>query len=1003
MPNPLAASGAQPQKPVRFAPLWTNQFWTGLWTQRSPLRDAATPFLYGKFYGATRYESLIDGANVEISPRLTLIRRPGNSVYNSQSFTNVTRFYDFRINRGSTEVIKTIIDTASAVYDGTGPSTKLLLYTKQAGATKCSLLGVGNTLYMGDGQQQQKWVNSSNVWSALSVWTAGQFIVDTNNNIQKALGLAATITNVVISSTGTLTVTCTNTFAVGDVVLFYGLTTATFLNGLTVSILTVSGSQFTATMNYNPGTGYATAADTGLATVPAKTGTAGGSQPTWTSTLNGLTLDGTNGWICRGSSVMNWGLAGPNASPNVVNTVGTTYPQWAAGTFYSPGLVIVDSNSNIQLLTTSGTAGGSQPTWNVSTNGTTADGTAVWTNKGTATRATSHAYVVGNYILVAFTRIIVIRNNPPNPDIRPGPQPFPADGPPGGDLIATVNYNSIFKCVVAGTSSSKATNVILWGAGVGSQVADGTVTWVNVGDGVTWLTANAGGSLASTPLTTISQIADTNGNLQSVVIGGKSGASAPAWQTNQGQQTKDNNVTWVNGGPVTAANTAAWTYCYSWMNSVTGDISTASPLSDPIILAANCYITVSGATCPDTQADTVRVYRTTVGQSTPFALADIPLPIDGSSWTLTDSQSDLNLNQLESAPVDSSNEPPPAGAVHQAFHLNRIFVSVGNTVFYSGGPDTLQGVGSDAFPPNNFFEYPSTVTRMWANAYGLLVYTTSDIFIISGSGTTSSLLNSYPFEMGVGCLSEDGFAVNGTTAYMFTADRQLVSQDPATGLVEPGFPIGDQLKNFDPSNAYITWLINGDDKGLFIADGSTGWFRLNPTPAPETGITWSPFATIAGGGGCGAIACIETTPGHRTLLVGPSGTGPILKRDLSTNQDNGTNYTAFATAGSIVVAQPSQVTAIEFIAADCTKVGSNISVAVLLEEISGSFTSLATSTNDPPGFASPATLYSSRWYLDQTGAPRECRHLQVKFSWPSENAANELLSFTLYGAFKQQG
>jgi hypothetical protein len=114
------------------------------------------------------------------------------------------------------------------------------------------------------------------------------------------------------------------------------------------------------------------------------------------------------------------------------------------------------------------------------------------------------------------------------------------------------------------------------------------------------------------------------------------------------------------------------------------------------------------------------------------------------------------------------------------------------------------------------------------------------------------------------------------------------------------------------------------------------------------------------------------------------------------------SYSAFATAGSIVVAVPSQTTMLEFIAADCTKVGSNVATSVLLNEISGTFTSLSIVGNDPPGFAAPSTLYSSRWYLDQTQAPRECRHLQIKFSWPAENAANELLSFSLFGGYKQQ-
>jgi hypothetical protein len=72
----------------------------------------------------------------------------------------------------------------------------------------------------------------------------------------------ATITNVGISS-GVLTVTCSNSFSVGQVVQLSGLTTATQLNGLGFVIASASSSQITANTtlgNYGP------AADTGTVT-----------------------------------------------------------------------------------------------------------------------------------------------------------------------------------------------------------------------------------------------------------------------------------------------------------------------------------------------------------------------------------------------------------------------------------------------------------------------------------------------------------------------------------------------------------------------------------------------------------------------------------------------------------------------------------------------------------------------------------------------------------------
>src|SRR5208283_1985288 len=79
----------------------------------------------------------------------------------------------------------------------------------------------------------------------------------------------ATITNVAIATTGTpaettLTITAINTFSEGQLATLTGLTNATFLNGLTVQVLSADPTLFTAAFTTNfPD--YS-AADTGLAT-----------------------------------------------------------------------------------------------------------------------------------------------------------------------------------------------------------------------------------------------------------------------------------------------------------------------------------------------------------------------------------------------------------------------------------------------------------------------------------------------------------------------------------------------------------------------------------------------------------------------------------------------------------------------------------------------------------------------------------------------------------------
>ena len=95
MPNNLALAGSNPGKQTKRSAMWNARFWDGLYTQKGALRDVA-PRQEEKFYGA-RGDSLIDGSNVEITSKLTLARRFGNSIWNSNEWSNIDSFYEFRL------------------------------------------------------------------------------------------------------------------------------------------------------------------------------------------------------------------------------------------------------------------------------------------------------------------------------------------------------------------------------------------------------------------------------------------------------------------------------------------------------------------------------------------------------------------------------------------------------------------------------------------------------------------------------------------------------------------------------------------------------------------------------------------------------------------------------------------------------------------------------------------------------------------------------------------
>src|SRR5215475_5829805 len=118
MPGPIQAAGAVPDQ-TKYAGLGmgARQF-TGEWTQRSPYRDAAVEYLISKFYSGSRFDSILDGVNREISQRLTDRRRPGTTVYNSHAFPGMNSFFTWKYIQDGTEIIRILGDGVDGkIYD----------------------------------------------------------------------------------------------------------------------------------------------------------------------------------------------------------------------------------------------------------------------------------------------------------------------------------------------------------------------------------------------------------------------------------------------------------------------------------------------------------------------------------------------------------------------------------------------------------------------------------------------------------------------------------------------------------------------------------------------------------------------------------------------------------------------------------------------------------------------------------------------------------------------
>lgn len=1087
MANSLQIKGAQPSKPVRFAPLWTGRFFSGVITQRSPLRGAITR-LEESYYGS-RGDEMISGLNTEISPKLTLIRRPGLGLYNSNTLPAANRFYEFRSLADGKESIKVLGDFApdtgssvGTVRDITGPEVgngivgagnNNILWSKAAGASYTSFQSVGNTLYTSDAINAYKWILVPTVWASGTPFTQGQVIVDTNNNLQLCIGSqTANISNVqisgaVTSTTGlsggsgyttapTITITggggsgatATCTVSGGAVNLititnggsgYTSLPTFTFtggggssaavtpvLTGNTVTLffstalevvvntkVTVSGTTYvtpgtTLTVSSIPNSYQISAPySASVLSYTSETGTATtgtgvtGSGPTWQTSLGAVTADGTAQWECRGSAIQTWGIVPSSVAPKVTQVAAPAlYLNWAYDTWYSPYFLILDPSGNVQQLVQDGTTGGTIPaSWSTTSSVLTSDGGCKWKYIGSATWQASNSYSLGAVVVVTFTYYTT--------------QTFfnHTTGQPGEQQVAHT-VTGQFVCSQAGTSGSSPPK---WANGLATTVIDGGVIWTNA----------ASSSLPSWPgggqtLSLATQVLDPNYNIETVQNQGKSGPSSPLpnWATSTGGLTTDNQLTWSNSGNYAAPNTGAWIYAYSGQNSITGHISTASPLSPSIIQGAGQQVVIQGSGFSDTQVDTIVLWRTVQGGSTLFYLDTIPNPGAGQSWIYTDTTLDTALNILIEAPVDDANNPPPVGLQALTYHLQRVWGAVNNLVYYSDGPDVTSGNGNEAWSPSNVFEYTETVVRLFPTSSGLIVFTLSDIYIIQGLGTTASPLTSLPLLKDVGLSSYDALDINGSIVYMYTSDNQIVSLDPSSGVSEIGFAIGDQFgltsgtTTFNPISTHLTWHIAGSrDKGLYVSDFSGNWWRMSPTPSPETGITWSPIANFVSSiGGFSTVQSVETAPGTHQLLVGPpqgtGATGPILKRNYSVHTDNGTAFESNAVFGSIVLAQPGQIALVESVTTDAVATGTPLSLAVQLDEIapvsSGYFEKLPSSVPDPTELSPSNSVYAQRFYLSQTQQPAVCRHLQLEVDFGKDTVQNELLSMTVFGGFEQE-
>lgn len=981
MPGPFEATGAQ-KGATRFGALGmgARQF-TGLVTQRSPYRDGAVPYLVGKFYGGSRFDSIWDGINREITQRLTDARAPGSSVYNSNTFPAANSLYPWKYIQNAAEIVRVIYDGKDGtIYDATA-GQKTALFAKGAGAGKARFLGVNTELFFGDGVETKKILRSAKTWMPNTVYNVGDFIIDPAGNIQSVQANPKTYTlslSAVIDALGQTYAVLTAAppipqIPVNQTMTFAGLTHLPGLNGDTIMWQGYSVGA-AAILNLNAGqVAFATAigataqaAETGtMVALTGEPGTTGGTQPTWGTAFGNVVNDGGLvagvNWTCFGPAVENWGIASVPAAPPVydaenlilIDPVGPVR-YWVPQLTYGAGTItaIRDSNGNIQVAN-NGTgspwiAGTVVPNWATQVGSLTQDGAVSWICYGPVAAWYADTTYGGATAGVGNPCVVLDVN---------------------GNLQAT---QDLITALVSGTTQPT------WATTVGATTTDGAITWVCLGAGsVLWQGAF---QYAWSP----------------VGIDGSVGTATP--------------ITLVAAGGLGPTN--------SFQLELIIEISGTAAETDP-------------------QVAKLKIWRTAQGQSTLIQLDEIPNPflLGQIDATYMDVSSDLQLNAFIPAPVAEANDPPPANLTAPVYFQQRVWGIVDNMVVHSGGPDTITGNGNTAFAPLDeipFLAQPVKLVPVLVQNGGLIVMTTDGIKIILGTGTPSN-----PYYVGdylelVSILNYDAVTVFYNQIFCMESNGKVSSLaieypfNPQSGYTEVGFPIGDQFVKvttggqdaalFNPASSFVSWNAHSSaDTGMYVSDGTGFWFRMSLINPPESGILWSPLRQLQGG--ASAVQSIETSPGVRNLLIAPpDGTpGPILMRDTTgavwTDRPAGvaTPYPAWDAKGVTLLCSTGQSATLKHVAAKSVNTGGpRPVVGILFNEIEPSAErpyiemTLKGKGNDPPHNSPSLSVYSDRYRLAQQGQDVSGDCVLVKFDYGVQAFGDELLDWALYGKVTEE-
>jgi hypothetical protein len=435
-----------------------------------------------------------------------------------------------------------------------------------------------------------------------------------------------------------------------------------------------------------------------------------------------------------------------------------------------------------------------------------------------------------------------------------------------------------------------------------------------------------------------------------------------------------------------------YTYVYCYVNTVTGHVSAASPVSANTGCVTNQSFVLSYTASADPQVNAIWIFRTADGGGLFYFLASVA----NATSTYTDNLPDTSLNNLIVAPLTPNNAPCPAGSSLVCWWDGRPWVASKNMVYWALGPQTTTGVGEQSFNlSTNFFKLPIGVTGFAPTSQGLLIFTRDMIWAVTGSGGIYFI---NPFQSNLGIANPNAVTQDGDLIFFVTTRGQCFSI--SSSLAELGQPIRQQIALMNSANVSIAIHRSGVDEGLFVSDGVSKIYRYSMTFG-----CWSPVGQPVQG--AGVIKSIETSTANWTLTLGSTtGAKFIGGRNSASWTDDGGTYPCYSTVGSIIVGPPGSKNNIEAVSLSATKVGNYPTVAILPQEISptngAAFATLPNPVAEPTALPESLTLWTRRHYLKNGSTPQgnpipqQIQHMQVKISFVAENFPSEVLALGIF-------